>query len=175
MEDFVILVDDQDKEWGKMEKIQAHQMGLLHRAFSVFVFNSKGELLLQKRSPEKYHSGGLWTNTCCSHPRIGEEVSEGAIRRLEEEMGITCELTNGFQFVYKASFDNGLTEHEYDHVLFGQSDQQPRVDSSEVSDWRYASIEEIESEIQSNSGAYTVWFITCFDRVKNYYLKTKNL
>ena len=175
MEEFVILVDDQDKEWGKMEKIQAHQMGLLHRAFSVFVFNSKGELLLQKRSPGKYHSGGLWTNTCCSHPRIGEEVSEGAIRRLEEEMGITCELTNGFQFVYKASFDNGLTEHEYDHVLFGQSDQQPRVDSSEVSDWRFASIEEIESELQSNSDAYTVWFITCFDRVKNHYLKTKNL
>src|SRR5690348_5807899 len=115
----VVLVNEEDQEVGTMEKMEAHRRGVLHRAFSVFIFNKQGEMLLQQRAQEKYHSGGLWTNACCSHPRPGEEVSEGAGRRLVEELGFETELQPVFNFVYKANFENGLIEHEFDHVYFG--------------------------------------------------------
>src|SRR6187399_1825004 len=125
MEDYLILVDEQDKQYGKLEKQLVHELGLLHRAFSVFIFNKKGELLLQQRADEKYHSAGLWTNTCCSHPRFGEEIKDSVTRRLEEEMGMNCEMEFAFSFIYKSTFENGLTEHEFDHVFFGISDELP--------------------------------------------------
>src|SRR5947207_15440533 len=117
MNEFLILVDDHDKPWGKLEKDQVHQLGLLHRAFSVFIFNSKGELLLQQRADEKYHSAGLWSNSCCGHPRFGEELIHAVSRRLEEEVGISCDIKFAFSFIYKADFENGLSEHEYDHIF----------------------------------------------------------
>jgi len=125
--ELVVLVDENDNEIGVEEKINAHRKGLLHRAFSIFVFNSKNELLLQKRAADKYHSGGLWSNTCCSHPRPGENLKDAAHRRLQEEMGFDCSLREVFSFLYKKSFDNGLTEHELDHVFFGKFDGIPKL------------------------------------------------
>jgi isopentenyl-diphosphate delta-isomerase len=128
----VILVDKKDSVVGFMEKMEAHRLGLLHRAFSVFVFNSKGELMLQKRAKSKYHSGGLWTNTCCSHPRPNETVIEAVKRRMQEEMGFICEVEEKFSFIYKAKLDNELTEHEYDYVLFGTYDDKPLLNAEEA-------------------------------------------
>src|SRR5690349_1614227 len=125
MKDYLILVDDKDQQWGRLEKNLVHELGLLHRAFSVFIFNHHGELLLQQRADGKYHSGGLWTNTCCSHPRYGEDVPDAVKRRLKEEMGMSCETTFAFSFIYKTKFENGLTEHEFDHVYCGFSDALP--------------------------------------------------
>ncbi|HNQ13799.1 MAG TPA: isopentenyl-diphosphate Delta-isomerase, partial [Bacteroidia bacterium] len=169
MDEFVILVDNTDKEWGKMEKIKAHELGLLHRAFSIFIFNTSGKLLLQQRAFHKYHSGGLWTNSCCGHPRLGETVSDAAHRRLEEELGMQCNLTNGFHFIYKANMENQLTEHEFDHVFFGVSDEIPNPNENEVAAWKYNSLEEIEKEIRLDKSVYTEWFKICFSKVKAYY------
>lgn len=170
----VILVDGQDNELGLMEKIEAHEKGLLHRAFSVFVFNSKNELMLQQRSDNKYHSGGLWTNTCCSHPRLGETLVEAAKRRMMEEMGFTCELSHEFSFIYKAELDNNLTEHELDHVFFGFYDGLPLLNSEEAKAWKYASVEEIKNDIQKNPQHYTEWFKIIFNRLEEHLLiKTK--
>ncbi|HZX73585.1 MAG TPA: isopentenyl-diphosphate Delta-isomerase [Cyclobacteriaceae bacterium] len=154
----VILVDEQDRETGTMEKMEAHRQGLLHRAFSILVFNSKGELLLQKRAATKYHSGGLWTNTCCSHPRKDELMKLTALRKLKQEMGIEVPLEFSHKFIYKASLDHGLTEHEYDHVLIGTSDLEPILNHEEAEDWKYASLDEIKKEIKSNPESFTSWF-----------------
>jgi len=154
----VILVDAEDKPIGTMDKLEAHQKGLLHRAFSVIVLNSKGEFLLQKRALEKYHSGGLWTNTCCSHPRPGEDLFKAAERRLKEEMGISCELVYGFQFTYKVDFPNGLTEHELDHIFWGWCDTSPEINKLEVEEWKYMTLEQIRKDISIHPASYTEWF-----------------
>ncbi|MBX2966013.1 MAG: isopentenyl-diphosphate Delta-isomerase [Cyclobacteriaceae bacterium] len=154
----VILVDEHDNELGTLEKMEAHRKGVLHRAFSVMLFNSKGELLIQKRSGNKYHSAGLWTNTCCSHPRPGEQMEKAAQRRLKEEMGIDAQPGFAYSFIYKATLDNGLIEHELDHVLIGQYDDEPQINRQEVSDWRYVPIVQVKREVQENPGKFTHWF-----------------
>jgi len=161
----VILVDEQDNAIGTMEKHQAHVEGLLHRAFSVFIFNSEKKLLLQKRASSKYHCGGLWTNTCCSHPRENENTQEAANRRLYEEMGLQSSLTPLFTFTYKSEFDNGLTEHEIDHVFFGSTDEIPKINSIEVENYRYVSIEELQLEIKESPQNFTPWFLLALNRV----------
>ncbi|MDX2190488.1 MAG: isopentenyl-diphosphate Delta-isomerase [Bacteroidota bacterium] len=161
----VILVDTNDNQLGVMEKLEAHQKSLLHRAFSVFVFNDRDELLLQQRNPNKYHSGGLWTNTCCGHPRPNETVEAAASRRLFEEMGFTTELQKQFSFIYKTQFANGLTEHELDYVFFGKFNGIFTPNPSEVSGIRYHTLNDIEKDIQSNPDNYTSWFKICFEEV----------
>jgi isopentenyl-diphosphate delta-isomerase len=161
----VILVDEQDGEIGAMEKLQAHREGKLHRAFSVFIFDTAGRLLLQRRAEGKYHSPGLWTNTCCSHPRPGETNAAAASRRLQEEMGIRCELKEIFSFIYKAEVENGLTEHEYDHVFFGTCNDIPEINTEEVSEWKYESLSAIANDIKAHPKHYTVWFKLVFDKI----------
>lgn len=163
--EYVILVNERDEETGTMEKMQAHVEAKLHRAFSVFVFNSANELLLQRRANDKYHSPGLWTNTCCSHPRPGEKIIEAAKRRLQEEMGFECELEYSFNFIYKAGLENGLTEHELDHVFIGSFDGIPEPNTEEVSEWKYESMENIAANMKLHSEEYTAWFKIVFDRV----------
>ena len=148
-----------------MEKLQAHVEGKLHRAISVFIFNSENKLLLQKRADGKYHSAGLWTNTCCSHPRHNESTADAAARRLYEEMGMRCKLEHAFNFTYKAQ--NNLTEHEFDHVFFGFSDEAPKPDPEEVSDWKYSDMQEIEMQMRQNPHQFTAWFNIIFERVKS--------
>ena len=163
----VILVDKSDVEVGTMEKMSAHENGgTLHRAFSVFVFNKKGELLLQRRAFEKYHSGGLWTNTCCSHPRPGETVREAAVRRLVEEMGLHSKVVELFSFEYKAELDQDMTEWELDHVLLGLSDEEPQINPNEVAEFAYKPLDEIDRDVKQNPSNYTEWFKICFERVK---------
>ncbi|MGE5519987.1 MAG: isopentenyl-diphosphate Delta-isomerase [Candidatus Dadabacteria bacterium] len=165
MEEKVILVNTLDTQIGVMEKEQAHRTGKLHRAFSVFIFNNKGELLLQKRSVNKYHSGGLWSNTCCSHPLPGEETLKAAHRRLEEEMGLKSDLQYTFKFLYHAVIDEQMTEHEIDHVFIGHSDNTPRVNYAEAEDWKYVDTDIIFKDIQLNPTHYTVWFQKCVRQV----------
>ncbi len=163
-QELVILVDEQDNEIGTMEKLQAHKEGKLHRAVSVFIFNSKKELLLQKRAAGKYHSPGLWTNTCCTHPRQGEYVKQAANRRLMEEMQLSCPLHKAFTFVYNAKLDNGLTEHEFDHVFTGIADGKPKPDADEVEAYRYISVDMLDKELQTNPENFTEWFKICYDK-----------
>jgi isopentenyl-diphosphate delta-isomerase len=163
--EYVILVDNQDNDIGVMEKLQAHQEGLLHRAFSVFIFNDKEELLLQQRALSKYHSAGLWTNTCCSHPRPNETVKDAAHRRLFEEMGLSCDLKIKTNFVYKTSFENGLTEHEFDYVLIGNTNQNPIINKEEVESYKWLSVSDIKKDIVSNPNHYTSWFKIALDKV----------
>lgn len=165
MEELVILVDENDNQIGVMEKMQAHIEAKLHRAFSVFIFNKSGQLMLQQRAMSKYHSPGLWTNTCCSHPRPGEETITAAHRRMQEEMGFDCEFREAFGFVYKAPFSNNLTEHEYDHVFIGVSDQLPEINKEEVEAWRMADLASIRKEMLQNPDNFTVWFRIAFDQV----------
>ena len=162
MEEQVILVNERDESIGLMGKMEAHEKGLLHRAFSVFVFNSKQEVLLQQRAACKYHSPNLWTNTCCSHPRVGETNQQAGERRLQEEMGLQVPLQEVFSFIYKAPFDNGLTEHEYDHVLVGYSDAQPQINPEEVASWKWLSLEAIKEDILQAPERYTAWFKIIF-------------
>lgn len=157
-EERVILVDEHDREIGIMDKLEAHKKGLLHRAFSIFLFNSKGNLLLQKRALSKYHSGGLWTNTCCSHPRAHETVEQAASRRLMEEMGMQAELKRCFHFVYRAELDHELVEHELDHVFIGMTDELPKPDPNEVEDYRYVSMDHLQSEVANAPERFTAWF-----------------
>ena len=159
----VVLVDKSGNQIGLMPKLEAHQKGILHRAFSIFLFNSKNQILLQKRSLIKYHSAGLWTNTCCSHPRDGEDIIDAGKRRLYEEMGIKTELKKEFEFTYNAVLENGLTEHEFDHVLIGNFNGNPILNKDEVEDWKWMSLEEIEKDINENQEDYTVWFVIAFD------------
>lgn len=168
MQEKVILVDENDRPIGLMEKMEAHEKGLLHRAFSVFVLNGKNEVMLQQRAAHKYHSPLLWTNTCCSHQREGESNLAAGRRRLREEMGFEVELQELFHFIYKAPFDNGLTEHELDHVLIGRYEQAPKLNPDEVADWRWASIADIRREMDEHPEYFTVWFRIIFDEFYHY-------
>lgn len=170
MEEQVILVNEKDEPIGLMGKMEAHEKGLLHRAFSVFVFNSKQEVLLQQRAACKYHSPNLWTNTCCSHPRAGETNQQAGERRLQEEMGLQVPLQEVFSFIYKAPFDNGLTEHEYDHVLIGYSDTQPQINPEEVASWKWLSLEAIKEDILQAPERYTAWFKIIFEEFYHHLL-----
>jgi isopentenyl-diphosphate delta-isomerase len=154
----VILVDELDREIGTMEKMEAHKKGLLHRAFSILIFNSIGEMLLQQRADEKYHSGGLWTNACCSHPRPGEAIEDAGKRKLIQEMGFECELNYSHKFVYKVELDNQLTEYEWDHVLIGYYDGAPALNPNEAQAWKYESLEAIRNDAKLNPEKYTSWF-----------------
>lgn len=157
-QEYVILVDEQDNETGVMEKLQAHEEGKLHRAFSVFIFNDKDELLLQQRALSKYHSGGLWTNTCCSHPRPNETIKDAANRRLFEEMGMTSDLKIISSFIYKSEFENGLMEHELDYILIGKSNSHPKINTDEVESYKWQSVSEIKNDIALQPTHYTTWF-----------------
>ena len=170
MEEQVILVNKRDEPIGLMGKMEAHEKGLLHRAFSVFIFNSQQEVLLQQRASCKYHSPNLWTNTCCSHPRAGETNLQAGERRLQEEMGMQVPLEEVFSFIYKAPFDNGLTEHEYDHVLVGYSDAQPQINPEEVASWKWLSLEAIKEDILQAPEQYTAWFKIIFEKFYHYLL-----
>jgi isopentenyl-diphosphate delta-isomerase len=169
MNEYLILVDENDVPQGRQEKLLAHQLGLLHRAFSVFIFNANGELLLQQRANEKYHSAGLWTNTCCSHPGFGENIKDAIERRMMQEMGMNCETIFAFSFIYKAQFENGLTEYEYDHVYFGVSDNLPLPNASEVKNWRYLNLEELKRDIQLHPGNYTEWLKICMPQMMQHF------
>ncbi len=159
MQDFVILVDEQDNPIGTAEKMEAHQNGgKLHRAFSVLVFNDKGETMLQRRAASKYHCPGLWTNTCCSHPRPEETTLAAASRRLQEEMGFVCPLEEKFTFLYRAEFSNGLTEHEFDHVFVWHYEADPVLNPVEADDWRWVSMSDLEKEMADDPDAFTAWF-----------------
>ncbi|NNE30737.1 MAG: isopentenyl-diphosphate Delta-isomerase [Winogradskyella sp.] len=163
-EEQVILVDENDNKIGLMAKMEAHEKALLHRAFSVFIFNDNNELMLQQRALHKYHSPGLWTNTCCSHQRDGESNLEAGKRRLQEEMGFVTDLNESISFIYKAPFDNGLTEHEYDHIMIGHYNGKPLINKNEVADWKWMPLESVKSDLQSNPEHYTAWFRIIFDK-----------
>ena len=167
-EEKVVLVDLQDQQLGTMGKMEAHEKAVLHRAFSIFILNSNQELLLQQRAFGKYHSPGLWTNTCCSHQREGESNLEAGNRRMMEEMGMTVPLQELFTFIYKASFDNGLTEHELDHVMVGFSDEEPKINTDEVASFKWMSLEALKKDLVKNPNDYTVWFAIIFDRFFQY-------
>lgn len=166
----VILVDENDNVTGEAEKMQAHLDGLLHRAFSVFIFNRKGEMLLQQRAMHKYHSGGLWSNACCSHPEPGEETDSAAVRRLREEMGITTSLQKLFSFVYETKFGNGLTEHEFDHVFAGEYEGEIDVSEEEVMTYRYESMEDLKLRLKQTPEQYTAWFHLAFPRIHEWWV-----
>jgi isopentenyl-diphosphate delta-isomerase len=161
----VILVNESDDELGVMEKMEAHHKPTLHRAFSVFIFNSQGEMLLQKRAGNKYHSAGLWTNACCSHPRPGEDIEAAASRRLKEELGFSTRLEKAFDFIYQASFGNGLYEYEYDHVFIGEYAQEINPNPDEVSDYGFMEIDAIQASLHSNPEKYTAWFAIAFPKI----------
>lgn len=154
----VILVDQEDKVLGIMEKMEAHRKGLLHRAFSIYLFNSKGQILLQKRAGSKYHSGGLWTNTCCSHPRPEESIEDAARRRLKEEMGIETQLNEICSFTYKVELDKGMTEHELLHVFTGSYEKEPQINPEEAEGWGYFDVPFILKDMHNNPDKYTEWF-----------------
>lgn len=164
----LILVDENDRPIGTMEKMEVHKKAILHRAFSIFVFNSKGDMLLHQRANNKYHSAGLWTNACCSHPHKGQETIEAAEKRLHEEMGFTVALKKAFDFTYKAKLDNGLTEHEYDHVFIGDYDGDIYPNEEEVKDFCFVNMNEIKASLQSHPQKYTEWFKIAFPKVEEY-------
>lgn len=169
--DKVILVEENDNQIGTEEKLKAHQDGLLHRAFSIFIFNDKNELLLQQRALDKYHYGGLWTNTCCSHPRPNENTTEAAHRRLAEEMGFDCDISEVFDFKYKVAFENGLTENEFDHVFFGRYNNDPIINKKEANDFKWVDIKWLEKDLKNNPSVYTVWLSVCFEKVLEHSIK----
>jgi isopentenyl-diphosphate delta-isomerase len=164
MQEHVILVDINDQKIGLMEKIEAHEKALLHRAFSVFIFNEKGELMLQQRAASKYHSPLLWTNTCCSHQRDGESNVNAGRRRLQEEMGFVTDVKEVFSFIYKAPFDNGLTEHEFDHVMIGRYNNEPNINKKEAENYKWMALENVKTDIKENPSIYTEWFKIIFDK-----------
>lgn len=163
-EEQVILVNENDEQIGLMPKMEAHEKAVLHRAFSVFIFNSKNELMLQQRAAHKYHSPLLWTNTCCSHQRDGESNIEAGTRRLQEEMGFTTSLKETTSFIYKAPFDNGLTEHELDHIMVGYYEQAPVINPDEVEDWKWMPLEDVRADIAAQPELYTAWFKIIFEK-----------
>ena len=174
MEEKVILVNQKDEPIGLMPKMEAHEKAVLHRAFSVFIMNTKGETMLQQRASDKYHSPLLWTNTCCSHQRDGESNTQAGKRRLMEEMGFKVELKELFSFIYKAPFDNGLTEHELDHVMIGYYDDEPIINKEEVEDWKWMRPSAIKQDISEHPEAYTAWFKIIFDKFYDYISKDDN-
>ena len=161
-EEQVILVNSKDQKIGLMNKMEAHEKALLHRAFSVFIFNDKDELMLQQRAAQKYHSPLLWANTCCSHQRDGESSLAAGKRRLQEEMGFSCDIEESFTFIYKAAFDNGLTEHELDHVLIGRYNEEPTINPEEVATHKWMSLEDVKNDIKDTPEIYTEWFKIIF-------------
>lgn len=163
-EEQVILVNENDEQIGLMPKMEAHEKAVLHRAFSVFIFNSKNELMLQQRAAHKYHSPLLWTNTCCSHQRDGETNIEAGTRRLQEEMGFTTSLKETTSFIYKAPFDNGLTEHELDHIMVGYYEQAPVINTDEVASWKWMPLEDVKADIAAQPELYTAWFKIIFEK-----------
>ena len=163
-EEQVILVNEKDEQIGLMPKMEAHEKGVLHRAFSVFVFNDQNQLMLQQRAAEKYHSPLLWANTCCSHQRDGESNLKAGKRRLQEEMGFVCELEEKTSFIYKAHFDNGLTEHELDHILVGYYNKNPKLNREEVEDFKWMTVEEVKDDMALNPEIYTEWFKIIFEK-----------
>ena len=165
----LILVDEQDQPLGFCEKMEAHRKGYLHRAFSVFLFDNQGRMLLQRRALSKYHSGGLWTNACCSHPYPEEETLAAALRRLQEEMGFVTPVTKAFDFVYKAQFENGLTEYEFDHVFVGAYEGPIQPDPHEVMDYEYVPIVKIEEQLLSEPERYTAWFRIAFPKIREWW------
>ena len=165
----VILVDAQDQPLGAMEKMEAHEKALLHRAFSIFLFNSRGDMLLQQRALSKYHSGGLWTNACCSHPAPGEDTAAAARRRLREELGLDLPVTKIFDFMYRADFDNGLTEHEFDHVFTGRYEGEVKFNPEEVMDVTYMSMDRLAADMDQYPEKYTAWFRIAFPRVEAWF------
>ena len=171
MQEYVVLVDANDNPIGLMEKMEAHIKAELHRAFSIFIFNTKGEMLLQQRAFSKYHTPGLWTNTCCSHPRHEETLEQATARRLQEEMGMKCELKEVFHFTYKADVTQGLMEHEIDHVFVGTTDVVPEINPDEVESYKYDTMENIRMDIEKNPQDYTPWFKIAFAELLKYYNK----
>lgn len=167
----VILVDKNDNALGLMEKMEAHEKAILHRAFSVFIFNSAGKLMLQQRAMHKYHSPGLWTNTVCSHPREGETTIDAAHRRIVEEMGFDCEFEEVFSFLYKAEVGQGLIEHEFDHVFIGKSDVKPEINLDEVETWKYVDLDWLTNDVENNPKQYTEWFKIALSEVLAFYAK----
>ena len=165
----VILVNDLDEEIGVMEKMKAHYEARLHRAFSVFIFNNKGEMLLQQRANNKYHSGGLWTNACCSHPKPNEATMSAAERRLNEELGFSTPLKKLFEFTYKASFDNGLTEYEFDHAYIGTYNGEINFNKTEVQDFCYRSLADIQSALETHPQKFTEWFKIALPLLQKFY------
>ena len=165
----VILVNEMDEPVGVMEKMEAHRKGILHRAFSVFIFNNKGEMLLQQRALNKYHSGGLWTNACCSHPMPGEETPDAASRRLQEELGFTSALKKIFDFTYRTEFDNGLIEHEFDHVFAGIYEGEIKFNPEEVKDYCYKKMDAIKQSLESHPSKYTSWFLLAFPKIEEWW------
>lgn len=163
--DHVILVNQFDEQIGTMEKIKAHQEGRLHRAFSIFIFNDEGKLLLQQRAGNKYHGAALWTNTCCSHPQLGDNLMESALERLSYEMGFSCDLQKIFSFLYKAPVENCLIEHEFDHVFIGYYNQDPSPNPSEVNHYEWAEIDWIREDVKQYPEKYTIWFRSIWERV----------
>lgn len=163
----VVLVNERDEVLGAMEKLKAHQEGLLHRAFSVVIFNDKNQMLIHQRAESKYHCGGLWTNACCSHPRLNEPVEGAVIRRLQEEMGFTCSVEKVDEFIYRAEFENGLIEHEYDHIFVGKFNEAPNPNPSEVQNWKYIDVAELKKDITVNPSKYTFWFKEIIEKRMN--------
>ena len=170
-EEQVILVNEKDEQIGLMPKMEAHEKALLHRAFSVFIFNDKNELMLQQRAAEKYHSPLLWTNSCCSHQRNGESNLEAGKRRLQEEMGFVCELKEVTSFIYKAPFDNGLTEHELDHIMIGNYNNNPVINREEVESFKWMTVEEVKNDIAEHPEIYTEWFKIIFEKYYSFISK----
>ncbi len=169
MEEKVVLVTEKDEVLGLMEKMQAHENGILHRAFSVFLYNSKGEMLLQKRAAEKYHSPNQWTNACCSHPRIEETYEQAAKRRIKEELGIDCELEEKFWFIYKADVGQNLWEHELDHVFVGNYEGEFNLNKEEIAEVRYISLENLNIELENNPENFTEWFKIILEEYKHHF------
>ena len=167
-EEKVILVNQFDEQIGLMNKLEAHEKAVLHRAFSVFVLNNKNEIMLQQRAKQKYHSPLLWTNTCCSHQRDGETNLQAGSRRLFEEMGFVTELKELFHFIYKAPFDNGLTEHELDHVMIGYFNDEPQINFEEVENWKWMTIEDVKNDMKKYPDDYTIWFKIIFEEFYHY-------
>lgn len=167
--EFVVLVDANDNDIGTMEKMEAHEKAVLHRAFSIFIFNTKGEMLIHQRAFSKYHTPGLWTNACCSHPRLGETLQQATSRRLREEMGMEADIQKIFDFVYKADVGQGLIEHEFDHVFVGTTDVLPNINREEVETYSYIKMDDLRNDINLHPEKYTVWFKIAFDRVEEYF------
>ncbi len=174
----VVLVDQHDQQLGEMDKLLAHQRGELHRAFSVFIFNSQGKMLIHQRAAHKYHGGGLWTNACCSHPQMGEELKSAAQERLQFEMGLVCSLQHVHEFVYHAEVENNLIEHEYDHVFFGSTDQSPNPNPDEVSAFKWISVNDLLQEVAEKPREFTYWFKSVLEdlllKIKDLTVSLKN-